>query len=218
MTISTNFSRFNYSRKSESFFDDDEEGEAVPKKISEMRRMKKSEFFKRLDRIQPEYEMIYGFQLNHTLSIGKMICVLTPVALAAIFVKDFVYNNFLTITSSTNIVSDINYDNMDIYYSLLGLGVSNVIVYYFLNKIILRIYRHNEDYIAVKAGIIPTIAVKIPFKKGEICESFDTKLSFLRLVNYKLNGERIFLMPHRFRQPNDIFTMLPKHQAKKYRP
>lgn len=177
--------------------------------------MKKSEFFKRLDRIPPEYEMIYGFQLNHSLTIGKLVCILTPIGTAGVFIYDIIENTLNT--ASTEIAVGINYESLDMYYSLLGLAVSNIVLYYFLNKVILRIYRHNEDYIAVKASMIPTFPLKFPFKKGELCESFKTKLFFLRPVNFKLNGQRVFLLPHRFRQPMDLFEMLPKDQAKKYK-
>lgn len=178
--------------------------------------MKKAEIFKRMDRIDPKYNMIYAFQINHTLSFAKM----TSAALPFGMLGTLAYSYFHTPSGDAILpLSNLFAESPEAYIVMYGLCVPALMLYYMANRVLLRIYKHDDsdDYIAVKAGIIPTIPIKIPFRAGEIAEDFGSKIPLLSAANYKLKDkDRIFLMPHRFRTSMDLYNMLPKPQQKKY--
>lgn len=177
--------------------------------------MKKAEFFKRIDRIDPKYNMIYAFQINHTLSVAK----LTSAALPFGMLGTFSYH-FMNRSSGDEVLpySDLFTESPEAYIAMYGLCVPAIVLFYIANRVILRIYKHDDsdDYIAVKASIIPTIPLKIPFKAGEVSENFTSKIPLLSGANYRLKNDRVFLMPHRFRTSMDLYKMLPAEQKKKY--
>lgn len=72
------------------------------------------------------------------------------------------------------------------------------------------------SYIAIIPGIIPRLNSQVHFQEGQVKEHFKA-ISFFRGVTYKANGKTMLLIPERFRKSKDLFDMLDKSDAKKYK-
>lgn len=63
---------------------------------------------------------------------------------------------------------------------------------------------------------MPRFNNRLHFKEGDVREHFKA-LSLWRELTYKINGQNMLIVPTRFRKSNDLYDMLNKTDAMKYK-
>lgn len=105
-------------------------------------RIKHEDFYKRMDKIPLEYEMIYKFPLHYTINFGKAVALITTagVPLAMLYYKlANVKNEVINFIGMTATSQD------DAVYFLAGLIAFNIIIFRICHMIPLRIYRYQKS-------------------------------------------------------------------------
>lgn len=199
--------------------------------LTKVHRIKHENFYKQIDRVPPEYEMIYKFSLNYTMHFTKAIATATPVAFFYCFCTEA---GFEPVEFYSSLYLGDQWP-----YLMAGLAIHCVMAYRFCDKLTLRIYRHGKSYvfitffvvlepqtdfqwiylifsyIAMQPGMIPRRDKKVYFEAGQVREHFNA-FSLFRGLCYKINNKSVILSPQRFRKSVDLYNMLDSSDSKKY--
>lgn len=115
-------------------------------------RLKHEEFYKRMDRIPLQYEMIYKFPLHYSTNICKIIAVGTMIIVPLAYLHNL-YTEAGTF--DMNFIQSKAVGESDIYWFMGFLAISNVFLYRCCHLVTLRVYRHEQKYvISVTVGIL----------------------------------------------------------------
>lgn len=109
--------------------------------LTKTMRIKHEDYFKRVDDVSNEFEMIYKLPLHYTLNMGKMVTLGTSVGLPCAYL----YNEYMIQPmSDMNFISTVAINQGDLLWFMGGLIISNLILYRCCDLATLRIYRYEE--------------------------------------------------------------------------
>lgn len=178
-------------------------------------RMKREEHIKRIDKIERDSELIYRIPLNYSLNFGKLLSSVTVGGISILCVYELLQVKNLFSNESPGTLGELVADTSDLPIFIMGFFVINIAFVALLRLLPLRIYRSGENYTAILTGILPMTNPRLYFKKGDLIENFQSKISFDG-ASYKLRNRHIILIENRFRRPSDLYSMLPESQSKVY--
>lgn len=176
--------------------------------------MKREEHYKRIDKVERGSEMIYKNQLNYTLNFGKFFTITSLAGMTALCAANLVLNKD-QLAEEYGMFGEFALEASDIFPLLLGFYVFNVVLLKCVNLLPLRIYRHNDNYVAILPGILPMMNTQLPFKKGELVENFNSRFT-VGEVSYKIRDHHVIIFSNRFRRPSDLYSMLSDSQSSQY--
>lgn len=104
-------------------------------------RIKHEDYYKRIDNIPNEYEMVYKFPMHYTLNVGKSLTLATTLAIPSMYA----FNTFMGYSlSNIEFISSVAVNKYELGWFIFGIAIFNILVYRFCDMTIFRIYRHEN--------------------------------------------------------------------------
>lgn len=104
-------------------------------------RIKHEVYYKRIDRIPAEFELIYKLPLDHTMNLGKMLAVGTMIVVPCVYMYNMSTGRGL---SDMDFIQSVAVNKNELSYFIAGLFLTNIILFRCCHIAIPRIYRHQH--------------------------------------------------------------------------
>lgn len=105
-------------------------------------RIKHEDFYRQIDRVPQQYEMIYKMPFHYTLNFGKAVVIIA----SSVVPLTWMYNKFYQISGDViHFIGTAAASNDDLLWFGGFLMLTNIFIYRTCHIIALRIYRHEKS-------------------------------------------------------------------------
>ncbi|ETN65644.1 hypothetical protein AND_002581 [Anopheles darlingi] len=169
---------------------------------------KREKYFLQKDKIPLGFTIIYRAPMEYYLSacnIATSFSFLALVGMSAFSFSEYFRNvtvpfqmEYATLTTNEN----------DLFFFVGFFFLINVIIRIVINRYPLRIYRRENQYIAVFEGQIPLGIRMLQYRRGDVVVVPPSGILPWQDARYKINGNKVLLLNEYFRTPSELNIML----------
>lgn len=109
--------------------------------LTKAMRIKHEEYYKRIDGIPAEFELIYKLPLDHTMSMGKLLTVGTMIVIPSAYAYNMYTERGI---SDMDFLQSIAVNKDELGYFIGAILATNIILYRVCHISIPRVYRHQK--------------------------------------------------------------------------
>ncbi|XP_055608488.1 uncharacterized protein LOC129755831 [Uranotaenia lowii] len=176
--------------------------------VSAAPRTMRAERYRIRDRVPEAFDIIYRAPMEYYLSACNIITSFSFVAFTGIASYTYLVNY-----NAVAVPFDIEFGNLTANENDLALFLgffllANVAIRMLVNRYALRIYRHDEKYIAIFEGNLPLTRRQYEFKKGDVVPVPEGGVLPWQDARYKINDKSVLILEHHFRTPAEFNAML----------
>ncbi|XP_062544361.1 uncharacterized protein LOC134211485 [Armigeres subalbatus] len=175
-------------------------------------RTMKEERYRKKDKVPEDYRIIYRAPMEHYLSACSLV---TSFSFAAISV--FAAYGYMHDYHTLSVPFEIDFQQLtanetDLLIFLGFFFAVNVLIRIMVNRYVLRIYRNEDDYLAVFEGNLPFSRKQLKYKKGTVEPVPEGGIVPWQDARYKINDKSVLIIDGYFRTPSELYNMLKQNK------
>lgn len=163
------------------------------------------------DKISGRFHLIYRSPLNNYIAPLSILSTVTTVIVFSVCIYCAIKGYTLeelernTRYGTRTIVTTNRYELVGFVFFFFTFNIS---VFLTVRRLPLRIYRDNNDYVAVFNSAVPFLKRYIYFAKGQVVPLKQTGILPWKDSRFKINGSRAILFYQHFRVPAELHQMV----------
>lgn len=168
--------------------------------------------WRKKDKISQNYELIYKAPMkNYVFAASTFATLSCATAVAGVAYYSFFFSYALydqPVTLGGDLVVASNFSEFSVY--IVTFFVINFLLKIFVDRFVLRLYRHEKKYIAIFNGLLPHTINKWEFKLVEFSKMRPNNVTPWSNSSYRLGKKKAILLDNYFKTPHDVNTLLQK--------
>ncbi|EAT34236.1 AAEL013495-PA [Aedes aegypti] len=174
-------------------------------------RTMKEERYRKKDNVPEEYRIIYRAPMEYYLSACNLATTFSFAAVAGITAYGYLHDYH-----TMSVPFEIDYGSLTVNENdlIIFLGfffLANVMIRVMVNRYVLRIYRNEDDYIAIFEGRFPFTRRELRFKRGNVVPVPEGGIVPWQDARFKINDKNVLLLESHFRTPSELNNMLKQY-------
>ncbi|XP_065074173.1 uncharacterized protein LOC135698200 [Ochlerotatus camptorhynchus] len=173
-------------------------------------RTMKEERYRKKDKVPEEYRIIYRAPMEYYLSACNFVTSFSFAAISGITAYGYLHNYHTMSVPFELDYGSLTANENDLLIFLGFFFIANIAIRIMVNRYVLRVYRSDEDYIAIFEGHLPFTRKQFSFKKGSVESVPEGGIVPWQDARYMINEKPVLLLDSYFRTPSELFNMLKK--------
>ncbi|XP_062708168.1 uncharacterized protein LOC109408578 [Aedes albopictus] len=175
-------------------------------------RTMKEERYRARDNVPEAFRLIYRAPMEYYLSACNLVTSFSFAAVSGITVYGYLHDFHTMSVPFEFDYGSLTANESDLLIFLGFFFLANVAIRMVVNRYVLRIYRDDEDYLAVFEGYLPFTRRHLRFKKGNVEPVPEGGIIPWQDARYKINDNNVLLLESYFRTPAELYNMLKQYK------
>ncbi|XP_037046949.1 uncharacterized protein LOC119081819 [Bradysia coprophila] len=172
------------------------------------KRMKNEQRFKTMDKIDPNFELIYRAPFEYMTAFCQHVPAISLLSISSVYAYKLANGMHAIEPDAQLVLGPYMSDGSDLIVLCAAFYVMNLSLLYFVRKYPLRIYKSDKEYRAIFEGFLPLRPRQWSFKQGDMSKA-KSILPWHECI-YKIKDKKVLVFSHHFKKPIHFNDMLHK--------